>query len=62
MPALAYRVFFRSHAVKGFEGAVLGTAGVAPVRETLIGGIGGAGEAARARWLERLRGLGRRGA
>jgi len=40
MPAAAYRVFFGAHGVKSMESGILGMAGIAPVRETLIGGAG----------------------
>jgi putative NADPH-quinone reductase len=62
MPAAAYRIFLGAHGVRGFESAVLGMAGFRPVRETLLGGVGELSERRRARWLEKMRELGRRGA
>jgi putative NADPH-quinone reductase len=40
MPALVYRWVFRAHSVKSLERNILGFAGIGPVRETLIGGVG----------------------
>lgn len=40
MPAAAYRLVFGAHGVRGFESGILGMAGVKPIRETLIGGVG----------------------
>jgi len=62
MPAVAYRVFFRAHGVKGFESAVLGMAGFKPIRETLLGGVETVGEQGRASWLKRMRTLGAKAA
>jgi putative NADPH-quinone reductase len=61
MPAAAYRLLFGAHGEKGFESAVLGLAGFRPVRATMLGGVGGASPARRARWLDRMRALGARG-
>jgi putative NADPH-quinone reductase len=59
MPALVYRWYFRAHSVKSLERNILGFVGIAPVNETLVGGAGQLGEAQAARWLARLRELGR---
>jgi putative NADPH-quinone reductase len=40
MPAAAYRLLFGAHGVKGFESGILAMAGIKPIRETLIGGVG----------------------
>ncbi|HVY87953.1 MAG TPA: NAD(P)H-dependent oxidoreductase [Hyphomonadaceae bacterium] len=40
MPAMAYKVMFGAHGVRGFESSILGMAGIKPIRETLIGGVG----------------------
>src|SRR6185503_6276168 len=40
MPAAAYKLFFGAHGVRGFESSILGMAGIKPIRETLIGGVG----------------------
>lgn len=61
MPATAYRLFFGAHGVKGFESGILGMSGIEPVRETLIGGVGGEDEKTRQGWLDDLREHGRRG-
>jgi putative NADPH-quinone reductase len=59
MPALVYRWYFRAHSVKALERNILGFVGISPVRETLIGGIGGLKEADATQWLEKLHQLGR---
>lgn len=59
MPALVYRWLYRAHSLKSLQRNVLGFVGIAPVSETLIGGVDELGEAGVRRWLERLRELGR---
>lgn len=61
MPALVYRWYFRAHSVKALERNILGFVGIAPIDETLIGGVDGLGEAGVQRWLKQLTELGRRG-
>jgi len=61
MPALIYRWFFGAHGVRFLERSVLGFSGLGPIRRTLFGGVGNAGEAQRQRWVERMREAGRRG-
>jgi putative NADPH-quinone reductase len=39
MPAPVYRWYYRAHSVKSLERNILGFVGIAPVRETLIGGV-----------------------
>ena len=39
MPALVYRFYFRAHSVRSLERNILGFVGIAPVRETLVGGV-----------------------
>ncbi|MGV3571136.1 MAG: NAD(P)H-dependent oxidoreductase [Ramlibacter sp.] len=58
MPALAYRWYFRAHSVKSLERNILGFVGIAPVHETLIGGVGELEPPDARKWLERLRRLG----
>jgi putative NADPH-quinone reductase len=55
-----YRWYFRGHGLRGLERSILRFAGIKPVRETLIGMVGDAGEARRRRWLDRMRDYGRR--
>ena len=62
MPALVYRFYFRAHSVKSLERNILGFVGIAPVNETLIGGVDQLGDDGRAKWLARLASLGRRAA
>jgi len=47
MPALIYRWYFRAHGVRGLERSVLRFAGMAPVRETLLGMVDTASDAKR---------------
>ena len=61
MPALIYRWFFGAHSLKSLERNILRFCGLGPIRETLIGGVGGLDAAGRQRWLDRLRALGRAG-
>ena len=62
MPATVYRLYFRAHSVKSLERNILGFVGIAPVHETLIGMAGNMKEATAARWLGKLRDLGREAA
>jgi putative NADPH-quinone reductase len=55
MPALIYRWCLRAHGVRGLERSVLGFAGMAPVRETLLGMVDAASDAKRQGWLDRMR-------
>lgn len=59
MPAFAYRWFYRAHGLKSLKRNILGFCGIGPLRDTLIGTVEGCGAAARERWLERMRVLGR---
>ena len=61
MPAFVYRWYFGAHSLKSFERNVLRFVGIRPIRETLIGNVAGADDAVRARWIERMRRLGRAG-
>lgn len=58
MPALVYRWFFRAHSVKSLERNILGFVGIAPVDETLIGGVGNLDAAEAAKQLKKMRALG----
>lgn len=60
MPAVVYRWYFRAHSVKSLERNVLGFAGMAPVNETLVGGVEQLGEAGVRQWQGKLRALGAR--
>ncbi|MGY6627814.1 MAG: NAD(P)H-dependent oxidoreductase [Oceanicaulis sp.] len=57
MPAVAYRVFFRSHSLKAVETSILGLTGFSPVRSTVFGMVEGRAER-RAAMLEEARKLG----
>lgn len=61
MPALVYRWYFGAHSLKSLERNILRFCGIGPIRESLIGGVEALGTAGRAKWLDRMRELGRRG-
>ena len=58
MPSLVYRYWFRAHSVKSLERNILGFVGIAPVHETLVGGVDTLDGTARSRWLAQLERLG----
>lgn len=62
MPALLYRLWYRSHGIRGLERNILRFVGMKPVRTTLIGMVEGMSDAKRREWLERMRALGREAA
>lgn len=60
MPAFIYRWFFGAHSLKSLRRNILQFSGVRPVRVSLVGLVEGHARR-RAKWLERMRGLGRTG-
>jgi putative NADPH-quinone reductase len=62
MPAVIYRWYFRAHGLKSLERSVLRFCGIGPVKESLIGGIESPDGTKRAKWLLRMRELGRKSA
>jgi putative NADPH-quinone reductase len=60
MPAFAYRLVFGGHGVKSIRKGILGFAGVAPVRVTLLGGVDKGSKNLGQKYLDRVRALGRR--
>lgn len=58
MPSAAYKLLFGAHGVRGFESGILGMAGIKPVRETLIGGVGALSPARSEALLARMQRLG----
>jgi len=60
MPALVYRLAFGAHGLKSMERSILSFAGIAPVRESLIGMVETRSTGYRARWLMRMQSLGRK--
>ena len=54
MPAMVYGFYFRGHGVKSLERNVLGFVGMAPARETPIGGVDPLGIDGVARWINKL--------
>jgi putative NADPH-quinone reductase len=61
MPALLYRLYFRSHSLRSLERNILGFVGFRRVRATVIGNVAGMDAVSRAKWLDQMRNLGRRG-
>jgi putative NADPH-quinone reductase len=59
MPAAAYKLIFGAHGVRGFESSILGMAGIKPIRETLIGGVGALSREKAEALLARMRRLGK---
>jgi putative NADPH-quinone reductase len=62
MPAFIFRWYFGAHGLKSLERNILKFCGIAPIRETLIGGVEAIGDVRRRRWIARLEALGRAGA
>lgn len=62
MPAPVYRLFYFAHSLRSLKRNILGLVGIAPVRDTIIGGVESASDAQRNIWLDHLRRLGVRGA
>jgi putative NADPH-quinone reductase len=60
MPAFAYRLVFRAHSLKSLQRNMLAFCGIKPTGATLFGGVEGAKERRRAKWLARVRDLGRK--
>lgn len=60
MPAFFYRFYFRAHGVKGLKRSILGLSGIKPIKESLIGMVEGS-QAAREKWLAKMRRLGLKG-
>ena len=58
IPALIYRWYFGAHALKALKRNILGFAGVAPIRETLIGSVESMRPAQRLDWLGKLTRMG----
>ena len=57
MPGFAYRLFYRSHSLKGLERGILGISGFKPVRDTVLGGVE-MGAQRRAKMLDHVARLG----
>ena len=62
MPALVYRWFYFAHGVKNLKRNILSFVGFRPVRDTIVGGLGGRSRESIAAALEDVRALGRRAA
>lgn len=58
MPAFAYRWFFLAHGLRSLKRNILRFVGVSPIRDTLVGGVGGLSQEQAGRLLARLRGEG----
>jgi putative NADPH-quinone reductase len=59
MPAAVYRWYFRAHSIKSLERNILGFVGIAPVHESLIGGVGNLKQKDADKWFARMDKLGR---
>lgn len=59
MPALVYRLWYRSHGVAGLRRSILNFVGIHPVRQTFFGMIDQAGEDKRKQWIAAVQDLGR---
>lgn len=62
MPVMVYRWFYLAHSLRNLERNILKFIGIAPVRETLFGGVQDTDEHVRNRWIDRMTTLGRAGA
>jgi putative NADPH-quinone reductase len=60
MPAFVYRWYFAAHSLRSLRRNVLNFVGIAPVKSTLIGGVGHVSEQRAQAMFETLRRLGRR--
>jgi len=58
LPAPVYRWLYGAHSVKLMRRNILGPAGIAPMRSTIVGGAGAMDEVQVERWRARLRRLG----
>lgn len=61
MPAFLYRWYFGAHGLKNLKRCILKSAGITPIKDTLIGMVEDGDEAKRERWLDKMRALGRQG-
>ncbi len=62
MPAFIYRWYFRAHGLKNLKRNILRFVGYAPVRDTVLGGVGTRSNEQIARWFDDMTALGRRAA
>jgi hypothetical protein len=61
MPAWFYRFYYLAHGLKSLERNILRFSGIRSIGETLIGGIETIDDAARKKWLAKMRLQGSRG-
>jgi putative NADPH-quinone reductase len=59
MPAFVYRWYFAAHGIRSLRRNVLNFVGIAPVKSTLIGGVGQVSPARAQGWFDAMRRLGR---
>ena len=59
MPAFVYRWYFAAHSIRSLRRNVLNFVGIAPVKATLIGGVGQLSAAHAQAWFDTMRRLGR---
>lgn len=60
MPAFAYRWFFLAHGLRSLKRNILGFVGLGPIRDTLVGGVGGLSREQAGRLLAHIREAGAR--
>ena len=58
MPAFVYRWYFAAHSIRSLRRNVLNFVGIAPVKSTLIGGVGQVPPARAQAWFDAMRRLG----
>lgn len=59
MPAAVYRWYFLAHGLKNLKRNILGFVGFSPVRDTIVGSVGTAGQERIRKRLDEVRALGR---
>lgn len=59
MPAFFYRWYFGAHGLKNLRRNILGFCGIKPIKDSLIGLVENKNPERRARWVKRMRRLGR---
>jgi putative NADPH-quinone reductase len=62
MPSFVYRLWFMNHGIAALRRGILNFVGIKPVRDSLFGMVGNAGESKCRKWLKQVKQLGSRGA
>ncbi|CAN7332113.1 NAD(P)H-dependent oxidoreductase [Aminobacter sp. LjRoot7] len=61
MPTIFYRLWFLSHGIASMRRGILNFVGIKPVRETLLGPVGGINSVRRSKWIRQMEKLGEQG-